>query len=216
MLVLAGHEGCHVVECNCFHRSEFGRNGRFLLCLPSIPGFPKIASVLTPVIYRWLVIYCIISSYSLAWVAPARCSLNQLQADLHAIQQPCILVTNSLILWRFTTNVFFTCLFGNSVYVSIYACICAYANWALACACVYAFHKLRDCILLCHSKVTIVVHISNHHYSTPVVYTHSLTHFTRSCCRSARCCHYSLNCHLRLCLPQGEREEGARGEWRAR
>jgi len=24
MLVLAGHEGCHVVERNCFHRSEFG------------------------------------------------------------------------------------------------------------------------------------------------------------------------------------------------
>jgi len=52
MLVLAGHEGCHVVERNCFHRSEFGRNGLFPLCLPSISGFPKIASMLTPVICR--------------------------------------------------------------------------------------------------------------------------------------------------------------------
>ena len=56
MLVLAGHEGCHVVERNCFHRSEFGRNGLFPLCLPSISGFPKIASVLTPVVCRWSVI----------------------------------------------------------------------------------------------------------------------------------------------------------------
>jgi len=31
--------------------------------------------------------------YSLAWVAPARYSLNQLQAFVHAMQQPCILVT---------------------------------------------------------------------------------------------------------------------------
>jgi len=46
---LVGHEGYHVVERNCFHRSEFGRNGLFPLCLPSIPGFPKIASVLIPV-----------------------------------------------------------------------------------------------------------------------------------------------------------------------
>ena len=43
MLVLAGHEGYHVVERNCFHRSEFGWNGLFP---PSIPGFLKIASVL--------------------------------------------------------------------------------------------------------------------------------------------------------------------------
>jgi len=57
MLVLAGHEGCHVVERNCFHRSEFGRNGLFPLCLPSILGFPKIASMLTPVICRWPVIW---------------------------------------------------------------------------------------------------------------------------------------------------------------
>jgi len=55
MLVLAGHEGCHVVECNCFHRSEFGWNGLFLLCLPSIPGFPRTASVLAPVICPWSV-----------------------------------------------------------------------------------------------------------------------------------------------------------------
>ena len=56
MLVLAGHEGCHVVERNCFHRSESGWNSLFPLCLPSIPGFPKIASVLTPVICGWSVI----------------------------------------------------------------------------------------------------------------------------------------------------------------
>ena len=50
MLVLAGHEGCHVVERNCFHRSKFGRNGLFALCLPSLSEFLKIASMLTPVI----------------------------------------------------------------------------------------------------------------------------------------------------------------------
>ena len=30
---------------------------------------------------------------------------------------------------------------------------------------------------ICHGKATIVVHISNHNYSTPVVYTHSPTRF---------------------------------------
>jgi len=73
---------------------------------------------------------------------------------------------------RFTTKVFSTCLFGNSVHAGIYACICAYANWALAYAYVYAFHKFRECIL-CHGKV----HISNHNYATPVVYTRSPTRF---------------------------------------
>jgi len=43
MLVLAGHEGCLVVERNCFHRSEWSLS-------TLLPGFPKIASVLTPVI----------------------------------------------------------------------------------------------------------------------------------------------------------------------
>ena len=41
MLVLAGHEGCHVVERNCFHDSEIARNGLFPLSLPSILGFRK-------------------------------------------------------------------------------------------------------------------------------------------------------------------------------
>jgi len=47
----------------------------------------------------------------------------------------------------------------------------------LAYAYVYAFHKLRECIFLGHGKATIVVHVSHHNNSTPVVYTRSPTRF---------------------------------------
>ena len=51
-LILAAHEGCHVVERGCFHRSEFSRNGLWPLCLPSITELPK---MVTPVKLRWSV-----------------------------------------------------------------------------------------------------------------------------------------------------------------